>query len=198
MWLKYPIIIFLFFVLFLLQNSFLPYFNVVGAVPNLIFILFFILTFFEKPNDYYKEDQSFLLDSKLWRTEGFFTVIIAGFFLDIFSPPTDGFYFGLSMIALLIIYLIIKIIMHFLRDLPAQTGMQDRYLIFYFLSIFLFSFFIYNIYSHLLFSSFNLTLGFNRAMFVDFLYNLIFVYFGFYAYKNFIEKDNSNNQLKLF
>ena len=178
MFFKYPITIFIFFILALFQNSFLPFFNVMGVVPNLIFILFFILTFFGKSNEYNK---------------GFFTAIVAGFFLDLFLP----FYFGLSIISLLIVYFLIKIIIYFLRDLPAQTGRQDKYLIFYFLSIFLFSFLVYNVLSSLLFNSFYLKLDFNKTIFVSFLYNLIFACFGFYIYK-FIKKDSSDNQLKLF
>ena len=182
---KYPIIIFIFFILAIIQNSFMPFFNVMGTVPNLVFILFFILTFFEESSEYHSSSQ--VSQSEIWEDKGFFIAIIAGFFLDIFSP----FYFGLSIISPLIIYLLIKVIIHFLRK------WQDKYLIFYFLFIFLFSFFVYNVFSNLLSNSFHLKLDFNKTIFVSLLYNLIFIYFGFYVYK-FIKKDSSDSQLKLF
>ncbi len=183
---KYPIIILSFFILALLQNSFLPYFNIMGVVPNLIFILFFILIFFsvrEKVEDNFNQYY-----------DGFFISIFAGFFLDIFSSiylPDGRQVLGISIIYLLIVYLLVKISMYFLRE------RQDKYLIFYFLSIFLFSFFIYNIFLNLLSNNFSLALDFNRAIFISFLYNLILAYSGFYIHK-FIRQEKNDNQLKLF
>lgn len=152
-----------------------------GAVPNLVFILFFILIFFsclpvnnKKPNQYLQEV--------------FYTTILAGFLLDVFSPSADGLFFGLSIIFLLIIYFSTKIIIYFLKE------MEDKYLILYFLSIFLFCFFIYNISLNLIFNSFD----FNKNILIDNIYNLTLAYFGFYIYRKFYNLKLANGQLKLF
>lgn len=195
MWLKYPIIIFVFFTLVLMQNSFLPYFSVEGVIPNVVFILFFILIFFEKRNEYYEEHRIPLFIVKLWQSEGLFTSVIAGFFLDLLSPSYllgGRQFFGMSIISLLIIYFLTKTVVYFLIE------KQDKYFIFYFLSVFLFSFFIYTVLLSFFSNYFYFKLYFNKAIFVSFLYNLIFTYCSFYIYKKFIEKDNFNNQLKLF
>jgi len=58
-----------FYILFLLQTSFLTYFNVAGMIPNLILISVILINFFEKPRQYL----------------GLFSAAIGGFFLDMFS-----------------------------------------------------------------------------------------------------------------
>src|SRR3989344_7230957 len=103
MWFKYPIIVLLFLVATLLQTSFLPYFSVMGNILNLVFILFFILIFFtclQKTKKSHTDDN------------GIFISIIAGFILDALSP----FYFGVSIVALLIIYFGIKTVFYFLKE----------------------------------------------------------------------------------
>ena len=163
MWLKYLLITLLFFILVLLQAIFLPFFSIIGIVPNLVFILFFILTFFACLRDQKRQNK--------YQIEVFFMAIIAGLFLDIFSSS----YFGPSIISLLIIYFSIKAVIHFLKD------RQDKYLIFYFLYLFLFSFFIYNLFLGLLSNSLYLELNFKTTL-IGLLYNLVLVYIGFYIY----------------
>lgn len=178
MWFKYVMIILFFYILAVLQNSFLLY--VIGVVPNLLFVAFFIITFFseygekgEHSNQYYN---------------GFFLSIISGFFLGVFSTLN----FGFSIILMVIIYFFIKMLIHFLRE------RQDRYLILYFLSIFFISLFIYHILLNLLSGSFHSTVDFNENIFIAVVYNMILAHGGFYGYRYIIKKNYTDNQLKLF
>ncbi len=163
-WVKYIIITLLFFLFAVLQTSFLPYFNIAGSTPSLIFILFFILIFFETPLS----------------SEGFFMAIIAGFFADIFLPS----FFGLSIIAFLIIYLANKLAGHFLRE-----G-QEKYQIFYFIPVFLAGFAVYEF----LLNNFN----FGEGVLLSLAYSLFFACIGFYICKKLIGKSAADNQLRLF
>ena len=169
MWLKYIIIALIFFVLALFQTSFLPYFNIAGTVPNLVFILFFILTFFDESGNYY---------------EGFFLSIIAGFLLDVFSPS----YFGISIVSLLIIYFTTKSINYFLKE------REEKYIIIYFLLIFLLCFFVYHLFLYMFLDS----IIFNENMTIEFLYNLGFALIGFYPCQTFFMAYKNKRQLKLF
>lgn len=151
-----------------------------GNMPNLIFILFFIFVFFDshshrtsagqrKPDHYY---------------EGFFLATLAGFFLDVFSVPINGLFLGTSIIGLLIIYFLIKIMLYFLKEI------QDKYLIFYFLSIFLFVFLIYSLYSYYF--------NFNKITVLAVGYTVALVCVGFYGYRTFDHFDKKDRQLTLF
>lgn len=170
MWLRYLIITLLFFVFALLQASFLPYFNIFGANLNIVFILFFILIFFNK------------------NREGFFIAIIAGIFLDLFLP----LYFGLSIISLLLIYSLKEITIYFLKD------SQEKFSIIYFAPMFSASFIIYQFILYLYFTIFNLQPNINQSIIAGLIYNLIFAIAGFYVYKILLQPDNLENQLKLF
>jgi len=89
MWTKYLIIIILFYFFAVMQNSFFAYFNLLGVVPNFVFILFFLLVFFEKKSNYYQI---------------IFYATTAGLFLDIFSTA----YFGTSIAVLLFLGFLTK------------------------------------------------------------------------------------------
>lgn len=168
MWFKYPIIILLFWLLAILQNSFFAYFS-----TNLIFILFFVIIFFENKKSY---------------NMGFWVTIISGFFLDIFLPS----YFGISIISLLIIYFLEKLTIHFLKD------SQNKSPIFYFIPLFLICFIVYNstltLFALLLNFQFNFLL--NIGIFSLFI-NLVISCAGFYIYDKFIRKGRREDQLKL-
>ena len=47
MWIKYPIVILMLLFAAMVQISFLPYFGRAGGLLNLIFMVFFMLVFFE-------------------------------------------------------------------------------------------------------------------------------------------------------
>lgn len=114
MWKKFLIIILLFYLFALLQNSFFTHFNPLGAVPNLVFILFFLLIFFERPKGY-----------PGW--EVIFYSVAAGFFLDIFSYT----YIGPSIVLLIIIGFTTKSLQTLLKN------QKDSYPFIYFLPLFI-------------------------------------------------------------
>ena len=86
------ILVIVFYIFILLQNSFLIYFNIGGMVLNLIFIAVVLLNLFEKP------------EGKL----GFWSAFIGGFFLDVFSEGFLGFYILILLTASVFIKFIIK------------------------------------------------------------------------------------------
>lgn len=120
MWLRLLIIFLLLALLGILQTSFLVHFNIMGSIPNLIFILYFLVVFFEEPQKY---------------IQGIFSAIVAGFFLDVFSLS----YFGASIIYLLIITFVLKHILFLLRKT------ENKYPIAYFTPLFVLSFIVYSL-----------------------------------------------------
>lgn len=117
---KALIIILLFYFFAVLQNSFLAHFNIYGATPNIIFIFFFLLMFFEGQKSYYQIIS--------WS-------IAAGFFLDVFSSS----YFGVSIAILLLIGILTKKIVNSLKE------KRDEYPLVYFAPLFLGFFISYEI-----------------------------------------------------
>lgn len=111
MWIKYPVLPILFWMLALLQASFFSGLHILGAVPNLVFILLFCLVFFS--------------EQKFW--EYILWAVVAGFFLDIYS----SFYFGISIIALLIVCYIERYFIGLLRRL------SEKYPLVYFVPMFI-------------------------------------------------------------
>ncbi|MBI1866140.1 MAG: hypothetical protein HY005_02545 [Candidatus Staskawiczbacteria bacterium] len=163
MLIRLPVIFLLFGLLGIFQTGFFTHFNIMGASLNLIFILFYIIVFFENSKKY---------------IQGIFSAFTAGFFLDIFS----SFYFGTSFICLLIIAFILK---HMLELLRKKKG---EYPITYFISLFVLSFIIYNLFLaisvYLLNSHMKVSL-LNWIFVIEIAYNLLFAVFGFYIYKKF-------------
>ena len=89
---KKVLIIFIgFYFVLLLQNSFFPFFSVIGTIPNFIFILAILINIFERPR------------GKL----GLLSSVIGGFFLDIYSVLPIGIY----LVILLSISILIKIVL---------------------------------------------------------------------------------------
>ncbi len=110
-WQKISIAILLFYVAVLLQTSFFSYFALFGANPDLVFIIFFLLAFFEKKSAYFS---SFILG------------LSAGFFLDIFSAAN----LGPSIVLLGIFGLLIKKTQNLLQN------SSDNYPFLYFAPLF--------------------------------------------------------------
>ncbi|MCK4781539.1 rod shape-determining protein MreD [Candidatus Parcubacteria bacterium] len=71
---KLAIIIIFFYILALLQTSFLVHFSINGMVPNLILISALLINFFEDPK----------------KKDGILSAFIGGFFLDVFSENIFG------------------------------------------------------------------------------------------------------------
>ncbi len=169
MWLKLSAITVLFYFLALAQNSFFVQFNILGAVPNFIFILFFILVFFS-PSE------------KLYSWEILFYSFIAGFFTDIFSYS----YFGSSFVIFLTTSLLIKKIFNSLRQ------KRGKYPIDYFVLIFIITFVVYEILSaayYYFFSPVGIkTISWDLAFFIliKMACGLIFAVIGFLIYKSLV------------
>lgn len=172
MWLKLSIITILLFVFAAVKNSFLPHVPLFGVTPDLVFVLFFVSIFFESSSQSY---------------EGIFITLVAGFLLDVFSSS----YFGVSMVALLLVYGAVKIVMHFLKE-----GHQD-FLVAYFIPIFLVSLICYSV----LLSVAGYFLGaspitYQRGIFLQLAINLIMALIGFFIYEKCMGKNE--RQLTLF
>jgi len=128
-WFKYILAFFIFWLSIILQTSFLAHFSIFGGVVNLVFVLFFLFTFFENPGSYF----------------GVINAILAGFFLDVFSHT----YFGLSIASLALIYFMNKYGIYILDK------KKDKFPAIYFVPLFLISFILHNLILNL--SSFNLS-----------------------------------------
>jgi len=166
MWKKLLVITFLFYIIALLQNSFLIHYNLFGVVPNLIFILFFIIVFFEKRNSTGQTVNDYL---------AIFTAVIAGVFLDIFSYT----YLGPSIILLIIIGLLVK------RTQSSLKNKEDKYPFIYFSFIFIISLFIYNFLITLFLSPNNIATMISLGTVFMLIYNLFIASILFYIYKKF-------------
>lgn len=167
---RYLVIIFLFYFFALLQNSFFVHFNISGSVPNLVFILFFLLVFFGKHNGYLKNFRQVI-----------FLGALAGFFIDIFSYT----YIGPSIILLIVIGFLAKRIQLLLKI------RDDRFPFIYFAPIFLLSFIAYELllmaYLHLFNFSPPLAV-FDLRFLVEIVYNLFFAATGFLIFKKYVKK----------
>ncbi len=162
----------LMFLLALAEQSFLPYFSVMSAIPKLVFAVFFLLIFFEPKYGY---------------SVGIFSVIVAGFLLDISLPP----HFGIAMVSLAVIYIFRKAITFFLKE-----G-ADKYLIFYFLALFCLAFFGYHGLLYVVLALFGQSYPLGLPILISLVYSLPFVVIGFYAYNLVAERQTQNKQLKL-
>ncbi len=99
---KLSIIIIFFYILALLQTSFLVHFSVLGIIPNLILISVIFINFFEDIKE----------------NNGILSAFIGGFFLDIFSENI----FGFQILVLIIISCFIKLILKKYVRIPAFKG----------------------------------------------------------------------------
>jgi hypothetical protein len=108
-----------------MQNSFFVHFNLFGAIPNIVFILFFVLVFFSRQG----RDPAV-------SGEIIFYAISAGLFLDFFSYT----YFGVSIFLLMFFGVATKKIQSML-----QEKVNDKFPFVYFLPFFLGSLIIYNL-----------------------------------------------------
>lgn len=176
MWIKFLAVILLFYIFALLQNSFFIYFDILGAVPNFIFIFFFLLVFFSKKENYY---------------EIFFYALLAGVFLDIFSI----FGLGISTVLLLIIGLLVKKVLLMLKE------KEEKYPFIYFTGLFIASFLAYYLFLEAYLYIFNqqyISLNLNQKFLVKMLYSLFFAEIEFLIYKKFAKDKINNQQVRFF
>ncbi len=94
-------ITFLFYILVLIQTSFLVHFSVLGIVPNFILIAVIFINLFERPE----------------RKLGIFSSFVGGIYLDIFSLNSSEF-FGFYTLISLTLSLFIKFILRKYVQIP--------------------------------------------------------------------------------
>jgi rod shape-determining protein MreD len=165
MWRKLLFIIFLFYLFALLQNSFFKYFNLFGAIPNLVLVFFFLLIFFSQQ----KRNLAFT-------GENIFYAIIAGILLDIFSYT----YIGPSIILLIVLGFLLK------KSQSMLKNRDDNYPIVYFYPLLILFLLAYNLLMglYLYFSGLNISIiNFNFGTILTIIYNLIVASVFFYSYK---------------
>ncbi len=172
MWFKYPAIVMLFFIVSLLQVSFLPYFSIMTFTPNVISIIFFIIIFLKREKEYYYE---------------LFIIVIAGFCLDIFS----NYYLGLSIISLFILYSLIQLIHYLFKE------RQNTHLLAYFMVSFLFYFMAHGLLVQLLSNPFTMEFNLGSITLIEVFYNLVLAVAGFFVYKKIQSLASKDRQLKL-
>lgn len=151
-----------------MQGSFLVHFDLLGAIPNLVFIFFFLLTFF---------DHGQKGAPKKYRV--IFFAAIAGIFLDIFSYT----YFGPSIVLLIAIALLLKSAQSLLKD------MKDNYPFICFLPLFITFFLIYDVAmaSYLYFlESGRIAVVFSIGTIFSVIYSSIIASACFFVYKKFV------------
>lgn len=163
---KLLIIILLFYLLILFEYNFILHFSLFGIIPNLVFILFSLLIFFEK-----EENTSLFV----------FYALIAGMFTDIFSFN----YIGPSIISLAIAGLLFK-----KTQLALKNTSQD-YPFSYFLPLFTVFLLAYKLLIDLylyFFESFSVQnfLGWDLILYL--ICNAIIASAGYYIYKKFFFK----------
>lgn len=175
MWLKYPFIFLIFFILGLFQFSFLPYLNIGGAVLNAFFILFFVLAFFSLSNQGFRKNKSFYLGADV-----IYLAIISGFFADVFSSSVFGSY----TVSFLIISFFVKISLHNLKE-----G-QDKFSVLYFILLFLPAFVFNKLFSDLILYLTNHLYPTNLSwIFIgELAYNLLLATIVFYVFKKLQDK----------
>jgi rod shape-determining protein MreD len=165
MWKKILATTLLFYVFALLQRSFFAQLNIFGAIPDLVFILFFLTAFFaEKDNNY----------------QIIFLAITAGFFSDVFLYA----YLGPSIVLFVIIGILLKKIQSSLKN------RDDKYPFAYFLPLFIIFFLAYYLALSLsiYFMDFNkVVFGFDLGIIYQLVYNLLVASALFYIYKRWLK-----------
>src|SRR3989344_1429015 len=154
---KYPLIVLLFLLLLLIQFAFLPRLAIMGAAPNLVFVLFFVLVFFEKPYAY------------VW---GIFFTVLVGFGLDIFF----SLYFGPFIISLLLAYGVVKIYKHFFGE------KRGNFLFIYFAALFLLCLGLFEAVSYGIGNFSVAPLRVNQYFFMSVFLNVVSASVGFFLY----------------
>jgi rod shape-determining protein MreD len=156
---KLLLVVLLFYLFALMQNSFLIHFNLFGVSPNLVFILYFLFVFFSKEH-----------------LESFIYAIIAGTLLDLFWYN----YLGPSIIFLIFIAFLLK------KTQSLLSYGEDNYPFIYFFPIFLIYFCIYKV-AFMVYLQFidpaYASVVFNLGFIFELLYNLLFASIGYWILK---------------
>ena len=162
---RFLFLIIVFYLLALIQSSFLIHFSLFGVIPNFILILVCLLSFFSFSGG--NRDEKISL----------YSAFLGGFLLDIFSSS----FLGLSIIVLLIISILIKKSLRVLRE---QT---ELYSIIYFILLFITSLIFYDLFLSIAFYwLYSAPLQFNLwIILTKMIYNLIFALPAFFIFKKY-------------
>lgn len=171
-YIRYGLVGVLFFAATLVQSSVVPFFSIKGAVPQLLFVLFFLALFF-------KHSPAVPL--------GILLVAVAGFFMDVISP----FPFGISMGALGLVYAFYLVINTFI-----ERG-QGRYLVFEYIGLFCLCFAIFYGALYLLAVTFTPAYAPSKIYWGHLAYSIPFALAFFYIYAKFFHSKENEKQLKL-
>ena len=158
---KFLFFVLFFYILILVQNSFLSHFSFDGVFLNIILIALVLLNFFEDPR----------------KKTSVLAAAIGGFYLDIFSD----FYIGTSMAILILISFLAK----------KTLSILDKRSILDFIFVFLLVFAGYNLGIYFLDSVLKLSLNMSflkRLGFLSMICNLIFGLIAFSFFKYVLEK----------
>jgi len=164
MWQKYLFIILIFYLFALLQNSFFSYYSLLGAVPNLVFIFFFLLVFFSAHG---------------W--ENFVYAITAGIFLDLLSYT----YIGPSIVLLIVIGFLLK------KTQLLLVNKGDNYPFVYFAPLFVIFFAVYQVLLMVylrFFDASHALIAVDLRFVVGIIYSLIIASLGFLIFKKYGKK----------
>ena len=96
---KILFLIIAFYILTLLQTSFMPFFGIKGLTINLVLVLVILINFFEVPE----------------RKIGLWSAFIAGFFLDVWSSMP----FGIEILIFVLVAIFIKFIVKKYVQVPS-------------------------------------------------------------------------------
>lgn len=169
---QYPLIFLMFFLLVVIQTSFLAYFSVLAPI-NVVFIVFFIITFFRDISDKYEKE--------------LIIPFAAGLFLDAFYMP----YFGFSIMMMTFIYFSVRALKILILDIEGGNPFI------YFVPLFFSAHVFYQI-GRGFFSGFSA--GFTGDVFLAAVYNSTAALVGFSIYKiyKFVgETRKKNKQMSL-
>jgi len=183
MWKRILAIIALFYLFALLQNSFFVHYSLLGAVPDLVFVLFFGLVFVPIKNlRYFEIGGAYRI---------IFLAVCAGFFMDTFMYP----YLGPSIISFLIIGFALR------RVQLVLLNKDGRYPFLYFLVIFIISLLGYYMLLGLIanrLSPFKFLAFFPPKIIFCIIYDSIFATVFFYIYNAMYKINFNARQLRLF
>jgi rod shape-determining protein MreD len=153
---KILVSIIFFYILVLVQTSFIVHFDISGVSLNLILIAVILINFFERAE----------------RRRGLMVAAIGGFYLDLFSNLQVG-------VSILILFVLALLIKRALKRFKEEN-------ILYFIPIFVLTMALYSFFTFLLMSGLKLSfppLYFNKLKLLETGYNLIVGIIGFYLIK---------------
>jgi len=166
--LKCSIVAALFLLAALVQANFLSHLTVMGIAPDLVFVIFFTLIFFEPSS--HKASTGHRKSNRYY--EGVFYTVAAGLILDLYSVQP----FGMALASLLAIYIITKISSYFLKE------NRHQFPVFYFVPVFLLALVLYTGIFELLTNFRYATFFVDKSTTISGLYNAGFALAAFYLY----------------